>query len=153
MWFQDLFNYDFRRTEMCIIPMARRKARSASARTTPAFGWRNIIENMHQNATVAKWYQEHGRHEIFANNHSVKLGDASHRLVVNEVDSGRGREKGVLPQTAKEEQQMMKKLYMQSILKQNTSRHEAGSAEGPRKSEGRGQGCRDSRIVPAVYFH
>ena len=22
MWFQDLFNYDFRRTEMCIIPYA-----------------------------------------------------------------------------------------------------------------------------------
>ena len=36
MWFQDLFNYDFRRTEQCIIPaMRHRKARSASATTTP----------------------------------------------------------------------------------------------------------------------
>jgi len=36
MWFQDLFNYDFRRTEQCIIPYATRKAKSASAPTTPA---------------------------------------------------------------------------------------------------------------------
>jgi len=121
MWFQDLFNYDFRRTEMCIIPYGTQEGEISFCAYNTGIGWRNIIENMHQNATVAKWYQEHGRHEIFANNHSVKLGDASHRLVVNEVDSGRGREKGVLPQTAKEEQQMMKKLYMQSILKQNTA--------------------------------
>ena len=37
MWFQDLFNYDFRRTEQCIIPTPRRKARSPSAPTTPAW--------------------------------------------------------------------------------------------------------------------
>jgi len=37
MWFQDLFNYDFRRTEQCIILMPRRKARSASAPTTRAW--------------------------------------------------------------------------------------------------------------------
>jgi len=37
MWFQDLFNHDFRRTEQCIIPYATRKARSASAPTTPAW--------------------------------------------------------------------------------------------------------------------
>ncbi|HEX4950288.1 MAG TPA: hypothetical protein VFZ34_26725, partial [Blastocatellia bacterium] len=55
---------------------------------------------------------------IFANNHSVKLEDTEHRLVVNAADAARGREKGVLPQTAKEEQQMMRKLYMQSVLKQ-----------------------------------
>ncbi len=76
-----------------------------------------IIENMHQNATVAKWYKDHGRHEIFANNHSVNLEDAVHRLKVNAADAARGREKGVLPQTAKEEQQQMRKLYMQSVLK------------------------------------
>ena len=73
---------------------------------------------MHQNATVAKWYKDNGRHEIFANNHSVNLGETEHELVVNTADAARGREKGVLPQTAKDEQQLMRKLYMQSVLKQ-----------------------------------
>ncbi len=121
MWFQDLFNYDFRRTEMCIIPYGTQEGEISFCAYNTGIGWRNIIENMHENATVAKWYQEHGRHEIFANDHSVSLEDVSHRLVVNETDSSRGREKGVLPQTAKEEQQMMKKLYMQSVLNQSNA--------------------------------
>jgi hypothetical protein len=62
--------------------------------------------------------QEHGRHEIFANNHNVKLDDQAHRLNVNGADAERGREKSALPQTAKEEQAAMRKLYMQSVLKQ-----------------------------------
>jgi uncharacterized radical SAM superfamily Fe-S cluster-containing enzyme len=119
MWFQDLFNYDFRRTEMCIIPYGTQEGEISFCAYNTGIGWRNIIENMHQNATVAKWYQEHGRHEIFANNHSVTLSDTAHQLAVNTVDASRGREKGVLPQTAKEEQQMMRKLYMQSVLKQS----------------------------------
>ena len=118
MWFQDLFNYDFRRTEMCIIPYGTQEGEISFCAYNTGIGWRNIIENMHQNATVAKWYQEHGRHEIFANNHSVKLDDSVHRLNVNGDDAGRGRDKSVLPQTAKEEQAMMRKLYMQSVLKQ-----------------------------------
>jgi uncharacterized radical SAM superfamily Fe-S cluster-containing enzyme len=118
MWFQDLFNYDFRRTEMCIIPYGTQEGEISFCAYNTGIGWRNIIENMHQNATVAKWYQEHGRHEIFANNHSVKLDDQAHRLKVNSNDAGRGREKSALPQTAKEEQAMMRKLYMQSVLKQ-----------------------------------
>lgn len=117
MWFQDLFNYDFRRTEMCIIPYGTQEGEISFCAYNTGIGWRNIIENMHQNATVAKWYQEHGRHEIFANNHSVKLSDTAHQLRVNADDSARGREKGVLPQTAKEEQAAMRKLYMQSVLK------------------------------------
>src|SRR5262252_332136 len=118
MWFQDLFNYDFRRTEMCIIPYGTQEGEISFCAYNTGIGWRNIIENMHQNATVAKWYQEHGRHEIFANNHSVKLDDQAHRLNVNTTDAARGREKSALPQTAKEEQAMMRKLYMQSVLKQ-----------------------------------
>ncbi|MEP7341506.1 MAG: radical SAM protein [Acidobacteriota bacterium] len=118
MWFQDLFNYDFRRTEMCIIPYGTQEGEISFCAYNTGIGWRNIIENMHSNATVAKWYQDHGRHEIFANNHSVNLGDTEHRLKVNAEDSSRGREKGVLPQTAKEEQAAMRKLYMQSVMKQ-----------------------------------
>jgi uncharacterized radical SAM superfamily Fe-S cluster-containing enzyme len=118
MWFQDLFNYDFRRTEMCIIPYGTQEGEISFCAYNTGIGWRNIIENMHQNATVAKWYQEHGRHEIFANNHSVKLDDQAHRLKVNSKDAARGRDKSALPQTAKDEQAMMRKLYMQSVLKQ-----------------------------------
>ena len=118
MWFQDLFNYDFRRTEMCIIPYGTQEGEISFCAYNTGIGWRNIIENMHQNATVAKWYKDNGRHEIFANNHSVNLGEMEHQLVVNTADAARGREKGVLPQTAKDEQQLMRKLYMQSVLKQ-----------------------------------
>ncbi len=121
MWFQDLFNYDFRRTEMCIIPYGTQEGEISFCAYNTGIGWRNIIENMHQNATVAKWYQEHGRHEIFANNHSVNLEEKAHSLVVNAADAARGREKVAVPQTAKEEQAMMRKLYMQSVLKQNNA--------------------------------
>ncbi len=36
MWFQDLFNYDFRRTEQCIFPYATRRARYRFAHTIRA---------------------------------------------------------------------------------------------------------------------
>jgi hypothetical protein len=139
MWFQDLFNYDFRRTEMCIIPYGTQEGEISFCAYNTGIGWRNIIENMHQNATVAKWYQEHGRHEIFANNHSVKLEDVSHRLVVNTADAGRGREKGVLPQTAKEEQQMMRKMYMQAVLKQNNAAPSLVQLQSPKGKQDEGQ--------------
>ena len=35
-------------------------------------------------ATLTKWYEEHGRHEIFAGNKSVPLSSTAHRLVLNE---------------------------------------------------------------------
>ncbi len=79
MWFQDLFNYDFRRTEMCIIPYGTQEGEISFCAYNTGIGWRNIIENMHQNATVAKWYQEHGRHEIFAGGKEVELADKTPR--------------------------------------------------------------------------
>jgi hypothetical protein len=36
-------------------------------------GWRNIIEKMHMTATLTKWYEEHGRHEIFAGGKKVRM--------------------------------------------------------------------------------
>jgi hypothetical protein len=102
---------------MCIIPYGTQEGEISFCAYNTGIGWRNIIENMHQNATVAKWYKEHGRHEIFANNHSVNLDDKAHRLVINEADAARGREKKAVPQTAKEEQALMRKMYMQSVLK------------------------------------
>ena len=46
-------------------------------------GWRNIIEKMHMTATLTKWYDEHGRHEIFAGNKNVPLSTTHTSLVLN----------------------------------------------------------------------
>jgi len=85
MWFQDLFNYDFRRTEQCIIPYATQEGEISFCAYNTGVGWRNIIEKMHMTATLTKWYDEHGRHEIFAGNHSVPLANAEHHLVLNKA--------------------------------------------------------------------
>ena len=34
-------------------------------------------------ATLTKWYEEHGRHEIFAGNKSVPLSTSEHSLKLN----------------------------------------------------------------------
>ncbi len=73
MWFQDLFNYDFRRTEQCIIPYATQEGEISFCAYNTGVGWRNIIEKMHMTATLTKWYEEHGKHEIFAGGKSVPL--------------------------------------------------------------------------------
>ncbi|MEP7212855.1 MAG: radical SAM protein [Acidobacteriota bacterium] len=117
MWFQDLFNYDFRRTEMCIIPYGTQEGEISFCAYNTGIGWRNIIEHMHQNATVAQWYKDHGRHEVFARGKEVELGDASHDLVLNQVDLSRPNKPEMEgPKTAAEEMQMMRKLYNQMVL-------------------------------------
>ncbi|HVB99153.1 MAG TPA: radical SAM protein, partial [Candidatus Dormibacteraeota bacterium] len=40
MWFQDLFNYDFRRTEMCIIPYATQLGEISFCAYNTGIGWR-----------------------------------------------------------------------------------------------------------------
>jgi uncharacterized radical SAM superfamily Fe-S cluster-containing enzyme len=67
MWFQDLWTYDFRRTEMCIIPYATQLGEISFCAYNTGVGWRQIVENMYRNATVAEWYQEHGKHAVYAN--------------------------------------------------------------------------------------
>ena len=57
MWFQDLWTYDFRRTEMCIIPYATQMGEISFCAYNTGVGWRQIVENMYQNATVADWYR------------------------------------------------------------------------------------------------
>jgi len=67
MWFQDLWTYDFRRTEMCIIPYATQMGEISFCAYNTGVGWRYIVEQMHQTATVAEWYKEHGKHPVYAN--------------------------------------------------------------------------------------
>ena len=127
MWFQDLFNYDFRRTEMCIIPYATQEGEISFCAYNTGHGWRNIIENMHKNATVAEWYKNKGRHEIFAGGKEVPLDNYDHALEVNETDAARVRDRGDGPQNAHEERlaakkaareaQMVREYYEQMVLK------------------------------------
>ena len=83
MWFQDLFNYDFRRTEQCIIPYATQEGEISFCAYNTGVGWRNIIEKMHMTATLTKWYEEHGRHEIFAGGKKVAMSEVGHTLNLN----------------------------------------------------------------------
>jgi hypothetical protein len=84
MWFQDLFNYDFRRTEQCIIPYATQEGEISFCAYNTGVGWRNIIEKMHMTATLTKWYEEHGRHEIFAGGRKVGMADTENKLILNQ---------------------------------------------------------------------
>lgn len=80
MWFQDVFNYDFRRTEMCIIPYGTQKGEISFCAYNTGVGWRNIVEHLYKNATVSEWYKKHGRHEVYATGKPVELPDFSHTV-------------------------------------------------------------------------
>ncbi len=139
MWFQDLFNYDFRRTEMCIIPYATQMGEISFCAYNTGIGWRNIIEKMHMTATLTKWYEDHGRHEIFAGNKNVPLTSTEHSLKLNAEAVAAGaqtdldvlgiaknaRDEKIAARKKKdltpEEQQKhaeMEKLYRQHVLKE-----------------------------------
>ncbi len=136
MWFQDLFNYDFRRTEQCIIPYATQQGEISFCAYNTGIGWRNIIEKMHMTATLTKWYEEHGRHEIFAGNKSVALPTVQHTLDLNpehvawkkqtdldEVGIAKtAREEKIRARAERikkeEENERMAKLYRQHVLKE-----------------------------------
>jgi hypothetical protein len=135
MWFQDLFNYDFRRTERCIIPYATQEGEISFCAYNTGIGWRNIVEKMHMTATLTKWYEEHGRHEIFAGGKKVALESTAHSLVLDAGAVAAGRqtdldEKGIA-KTAREEKlrardelkkraehERMARLYRQHVLKE-----------------------------------
>jgi hypothetical protein len=79
MWFQDLWNYDFRRTEMCVIPYGTQEGEISFCAYNTGVGWRQIIEQMRMVATTKDWFQERGRHQIYAGNRPVPLPDALKR--------------------------------------------------------------------------
>jgi hypothetical protein len=136
MWFQDLFNYDFRRTEQCIIPYATQEGEISFCAYNTGIGWRNIIEKMHMTATLTKWYEEKGRHEIFAGNKAVPLNSKDHSLLLRDgivtqevqhdldklgIAKNAGEEK-IRARDAKlkqsQEDARMAKLYREHVLKE-----------------------------------
>ncbi|GBC82891.1 Putative mycofactocin radical SAM maturase MftC [bacterium HR10] len=131
MWFQDLFNYDFRRTERCIIPYATQEGEISFCAYNTGIGWRKIVEKMHMTATLSKWYERHGRHEIFAGGKSVPLSSTEHSLLVREelvtTDVQHDLERLGIPKNAREEKlwrrrlskaesEQMARLYRQLVL-------------------------------------
>jgi hypothetical protein len=135
MWFQDLFNYDFRRTEQCIIPYATQEGEISFCAYNTGVGWRNIIEKMHMTATLTKWYEEKGRHEIFAGNKQVPLASKEHTLMLREeivtTEVQHDLDRLGIAKTAREEKkrardaklltaedQRMAKLYREQVLKE-----------------------------------
>ena len=144
MWFQDLFNYDFRRTEQCIIPYATQEGEISFCAYNTGVGWRNIVEKMHMTATLTKWYEERGRHEIFAGGKKVNLVSTEHSLKLNAEAVAAGIQHDLddqgIAKTAREEKTrkrdatlaakkaaedaQMSKLYREVVLKEKPA--EAG---------------------------
>jgi len=132
MWFQDLFNYDFRRTEMCIIPYATQQGEISFCAYNTGIGWRKIIENMYKNATVAEWYKSHGKHQIYAKGKKVDLDTYEHSLRIDAEDAARVRHlEHDIPLTAAEEDRIrrkkafeeaakVRKIYEELVLKQSS---------------------------------
>jgi len=130
MWFQDLFNYDFRRTEQCIIPYATQEGEISFCAYNTGVGWRNIVEKMHMTATLTKWYEEHGRHEIIAGGKAVNLPSKDHTLVLRADDVNHGLQHDLdklgIAKTAREEKARardkkakdaeMMKMYREHVL-------------------------------------
>jgi hypothetical protein len=158
MWFQDLFNYDFRRTEQCIIPYATQEGEISFCAYNTGVGWRNIIEKMHMTATLTKWYEERGRHEIFAGGKTVPLDSLEHSLVLrqelvtieeqHDLDrlgiAKNAREEKTRARDAKlkerQEHERMMKLYKEHVLKEQPGPELVqigGIAPAPRPAEER----------------
>ncbi len=136
MWFQDLFNYDFRRTEQCIIPYATQEGEISFCAYNTGIGWRNIIEKMHMTATLTKWYEDRGRHKIYAGGKDVDLASKNHSMVLRIEDVNKEKQHDLdevgVAKNAREEKlraraQMLKeqeenarmeKLYRKHVLKE-----------------------------------
>jgi hypothetical protein len=158
MWFQDLFNYDFRRTEQCIIPYATQEGEISFCAYNTGVGWRNIIEKMHMTATLTKWYEEHGRHEIFAGGKKVGIDQYASKLKLNaehvNADEQHDLDKLGIAKNAREEKlrareaklkqdaenAKMEKLYRQHVLGEKPQEgfvaiDSIGAAKPAKKSE------------------
>jgi hypothetical protein len=91
MWFQDLFNYDFRRTERCIIPYATQQGEISFCAYNTGVGWRKIVEMLHRSASTAEWFRTRGRHPIYAGGKSVPL--QGHPVPLLRVAPAAGRDR------------------------------------------------------------
>ena len=82
MWFQDLWTYDFRRTEMCVIPYGTQEGEISFCAYNTGIGWRQIVESLHKTASLADWYRSRGKHEIYTKGRLVELNTTKHDLII-----------------------------------------------------------------------
>ena len=105
MWFQDLFNYDFRRTEMCIIPYATQQGEISLLRLQHRRGLapdhrkhaqerdrRRVVQEPRQTRNLRQGQERQSRHSF------------EHSLVIDADDAARVRHlEHDIPLTAAEE--------------------------------------------------
>ncbi len=92
MWFQDLFNYDFRRTEMCIIPYGTQMGEISFCAYNTGVGWRQILEKMKATASVADWYKQNGRHPVYAKGQDLSLPPSLGTVVLAPGSDGKAHD-------------------------------------------------------------
>jgi hypothetical protein len=141
---------------MCIIPYGTQQGEISFCAYNTGIGWRNILEKMHMTATLTKWYEENGRHEIFAGNKHVPMASKDHSLVLNAEAVAAGaqtdlEELGVAKNAREEKlaarkknsqlspeeirQHMdMERLYRQEVLKEQPTIQIQG-LRGPKKKQ------------------
>ena len=94
MWFQDVFNYDFERTKMCMVPYGTERGEISFCAYNTGIGWRPIIEAMHKTATTAEWHRTRGRHAVYAGDGPVPLESAGSPAPAETPAEGRSIEMG-----------------------------------------------------------
>ena len=74
MWFQDLYIFDLSTMWDSTTPVATQEGEIGFSAYNSA-RWRNVVEHIHQTASLTEWHQKHGRHEIYAKGKRVDFGD------------------------------------------------------------------------------
>jgi hypothetical protein len=65
---------------MCVIPYGTQEGEISFCAYNTGVGWRQIIEEMHKTASLGEWYQEHGRHAVYAKGKEVPNIGKKHGL-------------------------------------------------------------------------
>jgi uncharacterized radical SAM superfamily Fe-S cluster-containing enzyme len=73
MAFQDNSNYDLATISHSTTPMATQEGEINFCAYNGG-GWRRIVENLHQTASLSEWNRSRGRHPIYAKGREVDLG-------------------------------------------------------------------------------
>ena len=73
---------------------------------------------MYKNATVAEWYKNHGKHQIYAKGKKVDLATYEHSLKIDAEDAARVRHlEHDIPLTAAEEDRIRRKKAFEEAAK------------------------------------
>jgi 7,8-dihydro-6-hydroxymethylpterin dimethyltransferase len=76
MWFQDLYNFDFDRTAMCIIPYGTEEGEISFCAYNSGVGLRQVVESQHRTCSAAEWHETHGRHPVYAGGVAIPMPGA-----------------------------------------------------------------------------